>query len=57
MKKIKAIILTIWFTLSIPIGVILCLIDNNLEVIGLLNMAIPLIFIISDEELLNMKLW
>lgn len=57
MKKIKAIILTIWFTLSIPIGAILCLIDNNLEVIGLLNMAIPLIFIISDEELLNMKLW
>ncbi len=58
LKKVKAIILTLWFVISILLSIYLCLVDyDDLEVIALLNIAIPFILIISDEKLLEMRLW
>lgn len=51
MKKIKAYILLIWFILSIPIGALISLKYEELEILAVINMAFPLIFIISDEEI------
>lgn len=56
MKKIKAYILLIWFILSIPIGILISLKYKDFEVLVLINMALPLIFIISDEEICYMNL-
>lgn len=57
-KKIKAIILIIWFILSIPVSTILCLIDSyNLGAIAMLNILFPFALIISDKDLINMDLW
>lgn len=57
-KKIKAIILIIWFILSIPVSTILCLIDSyNLGAIAMLNILFPFTLIISDKDLINMDLW
>jgi hypothetical protein len=52
MKKIKAIILVLWFIVSLIIPFIFTFID---EVLILLNIFIPFILIISDEELRNMS--
>lgn len=54
MKKIKAIILVLWFVFSLIIPFVFTFID---EVLALLNMVIPFIFIISDEELRNINLF
>ena len=54
MKKIKAIILVLWFIVSLIIPFIFTFID---EVLILLNMVIPFIIIISDEELREMNLF
>lgn len=56
MKKIKAYILLIWFILSIPIGILISLKYKDFEVFALINMTLPLIFIISDEEICYMNL-
>ena len=54
MKKIKAIILVLWFITSLIIPFVFTFID---EVLILLNVFIPLILILSDEELRNMNLF
>lgn len=54
MKKIKAIILVLWFVVSLIIPFVFTFID---EVLALLNIIIPFILIISDEELRNMNLF
>ena len=54
MKKIKAIILVLWFIVSLIIPFVFTFID---EVLILLNAAIPFILIISDEELREMNLF
>lgn len=56
MKKIKAYILLIWFILSIPIGILISFKYKDFEILALINMAFPLIFIISDEEVCYMNL-
>lgn len=56
MKKIKAYILLIWFILSIPIGALISLKYKDFEVLALINMVFPLIFIISDKEICYMDL-
>lgn len=56
MKKIKAYILLIWFILSIPIGILISLKYKDFEVFAVINMVLPLIFIISDEEICYMDL-
>lgn len=56
MKKIKAYILLIWFILSIPIGALISLKYKDFEVLALINMVFPLLFIISDEEICYMNL-
>lgn len=56
MKKIKACTLLIWFILSIPIGALISLKYKDFEVLALINMVLPLIFIISDEEICYMDL-
>lgn len=56
MKKIKAYILLTWFILSIPIGALISLKYEDFEILAVINMAFPLIFIISDEELCYMNL-
>lgn len=56
MKKIKAYILLIWFILSIPIGILISLKYKDFEVLAIINIAFPLIFIISDEEICYMNL-
>lgn len=55
-KKIKAYILLIWFILSIPIGALISLKYKDFEVLALINMVFPLIFIISDKEICYMNL-
>ena len=55
-KKIKAIILVNWFILAIISGIILCLNFKGIEVLVILNICFPFIFIISDNELINMRL-
>ena len=54
MKKIKAIILFLWFLFSLIIPFVFTFID---EVLILLNIGIPFILIISDEELREMNLF
>lgn len=54
MKKIKAIILVSWFIFSLIIPFIFTFVD---EVLVLLNIFIPIILIVSDEELRNMYLF
>lgn len=56
MKKIKAYILLIWFILSIPLGALISLKYKDFEVLALINMVFPLLFIISDEEICYMNL-
>lgn len=56
MKKIKAYILLIWFILSIPIGILISLKYKDFEVLALINIVLPLLFIISDEEICYMNL-
>ena len=56
MKKIKAYILLIWFILSIPIGIFISLKYKDFEVLALINMVFPLLFIISDKEICYMNL-
>lgn len=56
MKKIKAYILLIWFILSIPIGILISLKYEDFEILAVINMVLPLIFIISDEEICYMDL-
>ena len=56
MKKIKAYILIIWFILSIPIGILICLKYKDFEVLALINIVFPLLFIISDKEICYMNL-
>ena len=56
MKKIKAYILLIWFILSIPIGILISLKYKDFEVLALINMVFPLLFIISDKEICYMNL-
>lgn len=51
MMKIKAYILLIWFILSILISILISLKYKDFEVLAIINMAFPLIFIISDEEM------
>lgn len=54
MKKIKAIILVLWFIVSLIIPFIFTYVDEELV---LLNMFIPIILILSDEELREMNLF
>ena len=54
MKKIKAIILVLWFVFSLIIPFIFTFID---EVLCLLNMVIPFILIVSDDDLREMDLF
>lgn len=56
MKKIKAYILLIWFILSIPICILICLKYKDFEVLALINIVFPLLFIISDKEICYMNL-
>lgn len=56
MKKIKAYILLIWFILSIPIGILISLKYKDFEVLALINIVFPLLFIISDKEICYMNL-
>lgn len=56
MKKIKACILLIWFILSIPIGALISLKYEDFEVLAIINMVFPLLFIISDKEICYMNL-
>lgn len=56
MMKIKAYILLIWFILSILISILISLKYKDFEVLAIINMAFPLIFIISDEEICYMNL-
>lgn len=58
MKKVKAIILTILFIISIPIAMYICYLDSyNYGALAMLIMYLPLAFIISNEDLRNMNLW
>lgn len=54
MKKTKAIILVLWFVISLIVPFVFTFID---EVLILLNMSIPIILILSDEELSDMELF
>lgn len=56
MKKIKAYILLIWFILSISIGVLISFKYKDFEVLALINIVFPLLFIISDKEICYMNL-
>ena len=56
MKKIKAYILLMWFILSIPIGILISLKYKDFEVLALINIVFPLLFIISDKEICYMNL-
>lgn len=56
-KKLKAIILTIWFILSLLFLLIICPVYQDLLTIGILNISICTIHILSDEDLSNMDLF
>ena len=56
MKKIKAYILLIWFILSIPIGILISFKYKDFESLALINIVLPLLFIISDKEICYMNL-
>lgn len=56
MKKIKAYILLIWFILSIQIGILISFKYKDFEVLALINIVFPLLFIISDKEICYMNL-
>lgn len=58
MKKIKAIILTIWFELAVGLAIIAPFIFNYIDVVLLvLNVAIPFVFLISDKEIRDMDIF
>ena len=58
MKKIKAIILTIWFVLAVILMCIEPLIFNVIDLtLLILNVMIPFVFLISDEEIRNMDIF
>ena len=58
MKKIKAIVLTIWFELAVGLAIIAPFIFNYIDVVLLvLNVVIPFVFLISDEEIRDMNIF
>ena len=58
MKKVKAIVLTIWFALAVGSTFIAPFIFNNIDVVLLiLNVVIPFVFLISDEEIRDMDIF
>lgn len=56
-KKIKAIILTIWFVLSIILNFILSYICQDLLTIGIISLGMSFGLIVCDKDLVNMKLF
>ena len=58
MKKVKAIVLTIWFELAVGLAIIAPFIFNFIdEILLILNVVIPFIFLISDEEIRDMDIF
>ena len=58
MKKIKAIVLTIWFELAVGSTFIVPFIFNYIDVaLLILNVMIPFVLLISDEEIRDMNLF
>ena len=58
MKKVKAIVLTIWFELAVGSTFIVPFIFNNIDVVLLiLNVTIPFVLLISDEEIRDMDIF
>lgn len=58
-RKMKAIILVSWFVLSLILAPILVFKyhDTNIETLIVLNFGLTIVAIISDEKLINMRLW
>lgn len=58
MKKVKAIVLTIWFELAVGSTFIVPFIFNNIDVVLLiLNVVIPFVLLISDKEVRDMDIF
>lgn len=58
MKKVKAIVLTIWFELAVGSTFIVPFIFNNIDVVLLiLNVMIPFVLLISDKEIRDMDIF
>lgn len=56
-KKIKAIILTTWFVLSIILSFILCFVCQDLLVLGILSLDMSFCLIVCDKDLVDMELF
>lgn len=61
MKKFKAIIFTTWFILSVVLVIIAPfifeIITKSLQTLLVLNMVIPAVVLISDDEILYMNIF
>ena len=59
MKKIKAIILVLWFIISVIVAVVVPFVttSNDVMVLVLLNCSMSFVCIISDEDIREMDLW
>jgi len=56
-KKIKAIVLLIWFILSIILEFIISFSYEELLTLATINLCMSLFFILDDSEIRNMQLW
>lgn len=61
MKKFKAIIFTTWFILSVVLVIIAPfifeIITKSLQTLLVLNMVLPAVVLISDDEILYMNIF
>jgi hypothetical protein len=61
MKKFKAIIFTTWFILSVVLVIlapfIFEIITKSLQTLLVLNMVLPAVVLISDDEILHMNIF
>jgi len=61
MKKAKAIIFTTWFILAVILTIaapfIFELITKSLQTLLVLNIVIPAVVLIDDDEILDMKIF
>ena len=61
MKKFKAIIFTTWFILSVVLVIlapfIFEIITKSLQTLLVLNIVVPAVVLISDDEILHMNIF
>lgn len=61
MKKVKAIIFTTWFILAVILVIaapfIFEIITESLQTLLVLNIVIPAVVLITDDELTEMKIF